>query len=138
LQVVAAIRYITNGTMLNNIKDMLAELKNSQLSTLNSQLLERIERLIPVYEEALANVKALENQDAQDFLARRLYDMTAELVMSLLIIRDASKAPELFEKSANVYVRMTEEDVFGKSAYIKAFQVSDLDNFKANEEEAEA
>jgi hypothetical protein len=33
---------------------------------------------------------------------------------------------------------MTEEDVFGKSAYIKAFQVSDLDNFKANEEEAEA
>ena len=133
LQVVAAIRYITNGTMLN-----IAELKNSQLSTLNSQLLERIERLIPVYEEALANVKALENQDAQDFLARRLYDMTAELVMSLLIIRDASKAPELFEKSANVYVRMTEEDVFGKSAYIKAFQVSDLDNFKANEEEAEA
>ncbi len=133
LQVVAAIRYISNGTMLNNIKDMLAELKNSQLSTLNSQLLERIERLIPVYEEALANVKALENQDAQDFLARRLYDMTAELVMSLLIIRDAAKAPELFEKSANVYVRMTEEDVYGKSAYIRNFTVEDLENFKAAE-----
>jgi hypothetical protein len=137
LQVVAAIRYITNGTMLNNIKDMFAELKNSQLSTLNSKLLERIERLIPVYEEALANVKALENQDAQDFLARRLYDMTAELVMSLLIIRDASKAPELFEKSANVYVRMTEEDVLGKSAYIKNFTVEDLESFKANDEAAE-
>ena len=137
LQVVAAIRYISNGTMLNNIKDMLAELKNSQLSTLNSQLLERIERLIPVYEEALANVKALENQDAQDFLARRLYDMTAELVMSLLIIRDAAKAPELFEKSANVYVRMTEEDVYGKSAYIKAFRVEDLENFKAVQKETE-
>jgi alkylation response protein AidB-like acyl-CoA dehydrogenase len=131
LQVVAAIRYITNGTMLNNIKDMFAELKNSQLSTLNSQLLERIERLIPVYEEALANVKALENQDAQDFLARRLYDMTAEIVMSLLIIRDAAKAPELFAKSAQVYVRMTEENVYGKSAYIKAFQVEDLASFKA-------
>jgi len=137
LQVVAAIRYISNGTMLNNIKDMLAELKNSQLSTLNSQLLERIERLIPIYEEALANVKALENQDAQDFLARRLYDMTAELVMSLLIIRDASKAPELFEKSANVYVRMTEEDVIGKSSYIKVFRVEDLESFKAAEPEAE-
>jgi hypothetical protein len=79
----------------------------------------------------------LENQDAQDFLARRLYDMTAELVMSLLIIRDASKAPELFEKSANVYVRMTEEDVFGKSAYIKAFHVEDLESFKAAEAPAE-
>jgi hypothetical protein len=62
--------------------------------------------------------------------------MTAELVMSLLILRDATKAPELFEKSANVYVRMAEEDVFGKSAYIKAFQVEDLANFKAAEEEA--
>ena len=51
--------------------------------------------------------------------------------MSLLILRDATKAPDLFEKSANVYVRMTEEDVFGKSAYIKAFQVEDLEQFKA-------
>ena len=115
LQVVAAIRYITNGTMLNNIKDMLAGL---EVSDSLKNLKARVEKLVPVYEEALNNVKALENQDAQDFLARRLYDMTAELVMSLLILRDATKAPELFEKSANVYVRMTEEDVLGKSAYI--------------------
>ena len=135
LQVVAAIRYITNGTMLNNIKDMLAGL---EVSDSLKDLKARVEKLIPVYEEALANVKALENQDAQDFLARRLYDMTAELVMSLLILRDATKAPELFEKSANVYVSMTEEDVYGKSAYIKAFQVEDLENFKANDEAAEA
>ncbi len=133
LQVVAAIRYITNGTMLNNIKDMFAALP----AEANAALKARVEKLIPVYEEALATVKALENQDAQDFLARRLYDMTAELVMSLLIIRDAAKAPELFAKSANVYVRMTEEDVFGKSAYIKAFRVEDLENFKAAEPEAE-
>ena len=33
---------------------------------------------------------------------------------------------------------MTEEDVLGKSAYIKAFQVEDLASFKANNEEAEA
>ena len=51
--------------------------------------------------------------------------------MSILIIRDAAKAPELFEKSANVYVRMTEEDVLGKSAYIKNFKAEDLDSFKA-------
>jgi hypothetical protein len=135
LQVVAAIRYITNGTMLNNIKEMLASL---EVSDSLKNLKARVEKLIPVYEEALANVKALENQDAQDFLARRLYDMTAELVMSLLILRDATKAPELFEKSANVYVRMAEEDVLGKSAYIKAFQVEDLDNFRAAEPEAAA
>jgi hypothetical protein len=132
LQVVAAIRYITNGTMLANIKEMLAGL---EVSDSLKNLKARVEKLVPVYEEALANVKALENQDAQDFLAHRLYDMTAELVMSLLILRDATKAPELFEKSANVYVRMAEEDVLGKSAYIKAFQVEDLASFRAAEEE---
>jgi len=52
-------------------------------------------------------------------------------VMSLLIIRDAAKAPELFEKSANVYVRMAEENILGKAAYIGNFKVEDLENFKA-------
>jgi hypothetical protein len=33
---------------------------------------------------------------------------------------------------------MTEEDVIGKSAYIKAFQVEDLASFRAVEPEAEA
>jgi hypothetical protein len=42
----------------------------------------------------------------------------------------------MFEKSANVYVRMAEEDVCGKAAYIKNFQVEDLECFKAAEAEA--
>ena len=150
LQVVAAIRYIGNGTMLQNIKDMNEELRmkneefattsgnagstaeaNSSLFTLHSSLLTRVEALIPVYEKAIADAKALDNQDAFDFLARRLYDMTCELVMSLLIIRDAAKAPELFEKSAQVYVRMAEEDILGKAAYIAHFKPEDLDSFRA-------
>ena len=135
LQVVAAIRYITNGTMLNNIKEMMNGME--VLESLKP-MANRAIALIEIYEKALAKVKALENQDAQDFLARRLYDMTAELVMSILILRDATKAPELFEKSANVYVRMATEDIAGKAAYIDMFQVEDLANFKANNKEAEA
>ncbi len=129
LQVVAAIRYISNGTMLQIIKNMFEALPENADAALKA----RVEKLIPVYEDALNYAKSLGNQAAFDFLARRLYDMTAELVMSLLIIRDAAKAPEMFAKSAQVYVRMTEEDVCGKSAYIKNFQVEDLDNFKAAE-----
>jgi hypothetical protein len=119
--------------MLNNIKDMLAALPAEADAALKA----RVEKLIPVYEDALNYAKSLDSQDAFDFLARRLYDMTAELVMSLLIIRDAAKCPELFAKSANVYVRMTEEEVCGKSAYIKNFTAEDLENFKAAEPEAE-
>ena len=132
LQVVAAIRYITNGTMLNNIKDMAAAEVSEALQPLKA----RVEKLIPVYEAALNRVKDLNNQDAHDFLARRLYDMNCEIVMSLLILDDATRAPELFTKSANVYVRMTEEDVLGKAAYIQNFQVEDLASFRAAEESA--
>jgi hypothetical protein len=96
---------------------------------------ERVGALITLYEDSLNYTKSFDNQDAQDFLARRLYDMTAELVMSLLILRDATKAPELFEKSANVYVHMAEEDVIGKSAYIRMFKPEDLKSFQAAEPE---
>ena len=39
--------------------------------------------------------------------------------------------PELFEKSANVYVRMTEEAVIGNHAFITNFKVEDLESYKA-------
>ena len=134
LQVVAAIRYIINGTMLQNIKEMAVEVKDDAgKSEKLAALLARVEKMTEVYEQALNTVKGLEDQDAIDFLSRRLYDMTCEIVMSLLIIRDAAKDPELFEKSANVYVRMAEENVIGKAAYIAAFRPEDLASFRAAE-----
>ena len=136
LQVVAAVRYITNGTYLAIMKERLETPVSDNLQPLKV----RIAELVDLYEEALNKVNSDENQEQHDFLARRLYDMTAEIIMSLLICIDASKAPELFEKSANVYVRMAEEDVIGKAAYIKAFKAEDLKNFVAEEttEETEA
>ena len=136
LQVVAAVRYITNGTYLAIMKEMLETPVSDNLQPLKVCIAE----LVDLYEEALNKVNSDENQEQHDFLARRLYDMTAEIIMSLLICIDASKAPELFEKSANVYVRMAEEDVIGKAAYIKAFKAEDLKNFVAEEttEETEA
>ena len=128
LQVVAAIRYITNGTLLGIIKEMLADIVTDETY---AALKTRIETLVGIYEDALNRVKELGSQDAQDFLARRLYDMTAEIIMSLLLLDDATRAPKLFGKSANVYVRMAEESVLGKSAYIKNFNIEDLESFKA-------
>lgn len=131
LQVVAAIRYITNGTYLQIMNEMLDE----EVCDCMKPLKERVAKLVALYDEALEKIKADGNQDEQDFLARRLYDMTAGIIESLLIIADASKAPELFKKSANVFVRMTEEEVIGHTAYIKAFSAEDLDSFRAVEEE---
>ena len=127
LQVVAAIRYITNGTYLNIIKEMLESEVSDDLKALKA----RVAKLADLYEAAINKVKEANDQAVHDFLARRLYNMTGDIVMSLLILDDATKAPELFAKSANVYVRMAEEEVLGHSAYIQNFQAEDLESFKA-------
>ena len=127
LQVVAAIRYITNGTYLNIIKEML----ESEVSDDLKSLKERVAKLVELYEAAINKVKEANDQAVHDFLARRLYNMTGDIVMSLLILDDATKSPELFAKSANVYVRMAEEEVLGHSAYIQNFKAEDLESFKA-------
>ena len=127
LQVVAAIRYITNGTYLNIIKEMLESEVSDDLKALKA----RVAKLVDLYEAAINKVKEANDQAVHDFLARRLYNMTGDIVMSLLILDDATKAPELFAKSANVYVRMAEEEVLGHSAYIQNFKAEDLESFKA-------
>ena len=127
LQVVAAIRYITNGTYLSIIKEML----ESEVSDDLKALKERVAKLVELYEAAINKVKEANDQAVHDFLARRLYNMTGDIVMSLLILDDATKSPELFAKSANVYVRMAEEEVLGHSSYIQNFQAEDLESFKA-------
>ena len=132
LQVVAAIRYITNGNYLSIMKEMLeGELACDCMKALRN----RVARLVELYEESIERVNAYDNQDVHDFLARRLYNMTADIIGSLLLIEDASKAPELFKKSANVFVRMAEEEVIGHASYIKSFDPADLANFKATDDE---
>jgi alkylation response protein AidB-like acyl-CoA dehydrogenase len=125
LQVVAAIRYITNGTYLNIMKEMLTE----EVSEAVKPLHDRIAKCVDLYAEAVEKVKADANQAEHDFLGRRLYNMTGDIVLSLLLLRDATKNAEEFEKSANVFVRMAEETCIGAHAYIMNFTADDLKNF---------
>ena len=127
LQVVAAIRYITNGTYSAIIREMLDKEVSEDLRPLKARVGAMVEKL----ETAIATVKASANQDVQDFLARRLYDMTGDILMSLLILDDATVSPELFSKSANVYVRMAEAEVNGHFEYVQNFKAEDIEFFKA-------
>lgn len=133
LQVVAAIRYITNGTYLSIIKEMLEQPVAPELQALKDRTVALVEKL----EDAVNTVKEANNQCVQDFLARRLYEMTADIIMSLLILDDATRAPELFTKSANVYVRHAEAEVNSHYGFIKNFREEDIEFYKAQEKEAE-
>ena len=127
LQVVAAVRYITNGTYLGIMREMLQNEVADDLKPLQK----RVAEMVDAYAEAVDYVKAADNQELHDFLARRLYDMTADIMEALLILDDATRAPELFAKSANVFVRLAEEEVKGHCDYVKSFKAEDLDSFRA-------
>lgn len=133
LQVVAAIRYITNGTYASIIQEML----QNEVSAEMQPLKERAVKMVAKLEEAIEKVKEDNNQEVLDFLARRLYNMTGDVIMSLLIIEDASKAPELFAKSANVYVRYAEEEVVGHHHFVMNFTAEELPSYRQREPKAE-
>lgn len=133
LQVVAAIRYITNGTYLGIIKEML----EGEVAPGLQGLKERTAALVEKLEDAVATVKDANDQAVQDFLARRLYEMTADIIMSLLILDDATRAPELFAKSANVYVRHAEAEVNGHYGFVKSFRPEDIEFYVAQQKETE-
>lgn len=134
LQVVAAIRYITNGTYVNIMKEMLSEEVAESLKPLQA----RVAKMIEKYEAAIETVKAFGSQPVQDFLGRKLYDMTGAIMISLLLISDANRCAELFEKNANVYVRYAESEVSSNFSYVENFQAEDLQYFMAREAAPEA
>lgn len=127
LQVVAAVRYITNGTYLNIMQEMLETEVASDLK----ELKKRVNRCVELYGEAIEKLKNDDDQDEHDFLARRLYDMTGYIVMALMLLDDATNCPEEFTQSAHVFVRMAEEICVGAHAYIMNFNADALENFKA-------
>ena len=131
MQVVAAIRYIMNGTYLNIMREMIEQPVSEALTPLR----QRVEVMLSQYEESIAFVKDANCQETQDFLARRLYNMTANLVMSLLILDDATKAENLFVKSAHVFVRHAEEENAGHCLFIKNFTPTALSYYRTNEKE---
>ena len=133
LQVVAAVRYITNGTYLSIIREMLENETAPEFADLKARLAKMTDR----FEEATNIVTSSSDKDVHDFLARRLYEMTGGLVMGLLLLDDATRAPELFTKSLNVYVRMVEAESAGHFEFIKNFKAEDLANYRALAPDAE-
>ena len=122
LQVVAAIRYVTNGSYLSTLRDYEQVTCSEEMKP----LLERVKVMTDKFEACTNLVKETGNQELHDLMARRLYEMAAVCVMSHLIIQDATRAPELFVQSAKVYVNYAEAEVEKHNACITKFNADDL------------
>ena len=104
LQTVAAIRYVTNGSYLATIREFETIPCSPEMEPLKDRLVEMADK----FEACMNKVKEAQNQELQDFVARRLYEMAADCIMAHLLIQDATKTPEMFAKSAVVYLNYVE------------------------------
>ena len=126
LQTVAALRYITNGTYLNIIKEFEA----APVAPEYEGYMNRIKEMANKLEATTNAVKEVGDQEFTDFCSRKLYEITAYTIMSHLILQDTQKAPELFARSLNVFVNHAESEVEKHFNYIRKMTVEQLDNYR--------
>ena len=121
LQVVAAIRHVTTGTYLNQIKEYAAREYSEAVAPMRAKL----EAMTALYEETMEKVKAVDDAEYITFHARRLVEMLGHIIMGYLLIGDASNEPDLFMDSAKVYVNLGEAEVARHARFIGAFNPED-------------
>lgn len=117
LQVVAALRYITNGTYLSLIREWDVDD-------------ERIKEMIARMEESVETVKSHGSQEVLDICGRSLYEMTAFTVMAVLLRRDSVRAPELFGKSFQVFLNLAQSEVARHADFVSHITPECVGNYK--------
>ena len=122
LQVVAAIRHVTTGTYLNLIKDVYAVANYSEALEREKKMLEH---MTAMFEAAIETVKA-GGAEYVTFHARRLVEMAGQVIMGYLLLQDASNEPELFLKSAKVFINNGFAEVERHNAFIGHFRADDI------------
>lgn len=126
LQVVAAIRFVTNGSYLAQLRDF----EQQEVSEAMRPLQARAKVIADRLEAAVERVKEVGSQEFQDLCARHLVEIAADGIMLHLLIYNASKAPELFEASAQVYARFVDAEVAKHHRFIMDLQPEDLDFYR--------
>jgi alkylation response protein AidB-like acyl-CoA dehydrogenase len=125
LQVVAAIRGVTTGGYLKQIRVYeKAELKPE---------LEKFRRILisltQDYEEAVDKVVASGDDEFIDLHARRMVEMAGYIVMSYLLVLDANR-DNIYTRSAQVFNKMAKGEVKARAEFIRSSSVEDIGLYK--------
>lgn len=125
LQVVAAIRYVTNGSYLAQAR----EFEQAEVSEAMKPLVARAKSMADKLEEATARVKETGDAAFHDICARHLVEMAADVIMLHLLIHNATANAELFEKSARVYANFSEAEVAKHHTFVMNLRPEDLADY---------
>ena len=126
LQVVAAIRHVTTGTYLNLIRTYEAQ----EIGHTYKPLRDELARLTATYEKCVKKVTEANDPAYLDFMARRLVEMAGNIIMSHLLILDASRNADLFDASARVYFNLAQAEVNKHADFINRFNPAETTLYK--------
>ena len=126
LQTVAAIRYITSGFY----EGIINEYAQEPVAAEYASYAERIAAMFEKLKAATAKAKEAGNQEYLDLCSRHLYEMTAYVIMSHLLLQDVQRNADLFKKSLVVFMNYAESKVEEHSNYITKLDVDQLEAYR--------
>ncbi len=128
LQVVAAIRHVTTGTY-SQLVGMYSEMEISEELQPQKKM---AEELFKKYEEAVARVHEMNNPEYTDLMARHLVEMAGDVVMSYLLMTDATRyGSESLTRSAKVYLTMATANVAKNAAIVASVSPENMSVYNA-------
>jgi 3-(methylthio)propanoyl-CoA dehydrogenase len=125
LQVVAAVRGITAGGYLTQIRNYeMTEIK-PELQTYRRILISMTEE----YEEAVNMITSVGDNEYIDFHARRLVEMAGNIIMGYLLMLDTNRNHEYW-KSLEVFLKVSRAENKERAERIRISNINDLGKFK--------
>lgn len=131
LQVVAAIRHVTTGTYLQQIKEYQSVNVAPELGHLKTTL----SRMAQMYVDLVEVVTEKKDETYLDFHARRLVECAGHVIMGHLLLNDANNDAEMFRRSAEVYIHYGHTEIIKHYNFIHKSRLEDIAFYKPTLEE---
>ena len=127
LQVVAAINHVTKGTYL----EQMLRYEEQQHSEACAPLFAKLVELRKVYEQVVERVETLdkETQGYKDFHSRRLVEIAGYIIMSHIMLRQASEMEADYLNPTKIFVKYATKKITEAASYITASDASDVELF---------
>lgn len=130
LQVVAAIKGVTTGVFLQQMKAYAATPVHTDMEYMKKTLADMTEEYVKAFEL----VHAVGDNEYLDFHARRLVEMAGHIIMGYLLLLDAQRDAR-FTNSADVYIKLGAAWNKDRYNYIAKSHIDDLGIYKMVQEE---
>jgi len=124
LQAVAAIKGVTTGVFLDQIK-----VYDSEVSDKNCEIRTKLHKMTEEYESIKNKVVEFDSNELLDFHSRRLVEMAGNIIMGYLLVLNSQKEDK-FVKTARLFVNLVRSENKEKFNYMYNFSIDNLEMYK--------